>query len=104
MRILVWGYWCRQYYEDIGLLNNKDIPLDNLCKHFKQLHSQADLLSLSLHQNSFKENFPTLEQTKDTQNTLDMSGHPISTPEIENVVKLLNPNKAPTIPGKIPNE
>ena len=80
--------------------NNQDIPVDNILKHFKQLHSHSNSSSLPPDQISFKENLSTLEQIKDIQNVLDS---PISISEIENMAKTLKPKKAPG-PEKIRNE
>ena len=79
---------------------NQDIPVDNLFKHFKQLHSHPDLSTLPRSEISFKVDLSTLEQTKDIHNVLDS---PISLEEIKNMVKLLKSKKAPG-PDKIRNE
>ena len=79
---------------------NQDIPVDNLFKHFKELHSHPDLSTLPRSEISFKVNLSTLEQTKDIHNVLDS---PISLEEIKNMVKLLKSKKAPG-PDKIRNE
>ena len=46
--------------------NNQDIPVDNLFKQFKQLHSDSDPSSVLLDQISFKENLSNLKQKTPT--------------------------------------
>ena len=60
--------------------NDQGFPVDNLLKHFKQLHSHPNLSSLPSGPTSFKEDFSNLEQTKDIHNVLD---NPITLSEIK---------------------
>ena len=70
----------------------QDIPVDNLFKHFKQLHSHKHTSSLPLDQISFKENLSNSEQINEIHNVLDS---PILVSQIENMTKSLKPKKVP---------
>ena len=77
-----------------------EVNIDNLHNHFKKLHSEPELSSLSPFHLSVIQNKLALEQQKEIHNSMD---EPFSVIEIETTIKLLKCGKAPG-PDRIRNE